>query len=76
MHLVVNSENQAGIVAHLPHIANLEIVIELFQSQVGMIILSTHHNCPQGQIMLERWLEGTKAESCLLENQVLYYSLL
>ena len=68
MHLVVNSENQAGVVAHLPNIANLEIVIELFQSQVGMIILSTHRNCPQGQIMLERWSEGTKAESSFLEN--------
>ena len=41
-----------------------------------MFILSTHRNCPQGQIMLERWLEGTEAESSFLENQVLYYSLL
>ena len=39
MHLVVNSENQAGVVAHLPNIANLEIVIELFQPQVGMFMI-------------------------------------
>ena len=49
MHLVVNSENQAGIVAHLPNIANLEIVIELFQPQGGCSYFPLIATVPRGK---------------------------